>query len=355
MAYKTFSVTVNELNGYFFPKKEVYDLMIESINANGYGQAIYNFNNSYDSNLNSVNIWDDRYQSMIILDLSNGTTYSEAQAGPDLWGVSSQQGIDFLNGSYDIPGLSKLKYCNTCSDRNGLLVQTINSFSNRFGYLSELTNFYGVDRGYLFYDWAQPVNQNFFPSVFDSRIGNYIFKDYQGIDKTELQVTAETGIPREQITDSINNSEPLKPVTCEQISLSYSTSESDVCSNRPDIYELDSVNGVLYGFGGCGSLIASIGYYSDGENVYYFDGELFDKYGPCPSNLIIQACCSGLQLVISGSFSVGEVIYTKDIFPATCFEVVSTTSDLPTSSFNFSLWDTNCVECTQTYPGGCKK
>lgn len=355
MSYKSFSVTGKELNVYYLPKKNVYDLILGSINSVGYGQAIYNFNTSYDYYLNSLNIWDDRTQSMVIYDLNSGQTYPPETAGPDLWGVSSQQGLDFLNGYYDIPGLVKLKYCNSCSDGNGLKVPTISTFSRKFGYLDSLISEFGTTKGYLFYDWSQPLNQNFYPSVFDPNIGNYIFKDFQGLTKTELQVAASTGIPREQITTSINNSEPLKPVECKPISYSYSTSEFDVCSNRPDLYELDTVNSVLYELGGCGSLIAAVGYYSDGENVYYFDGELFDKYGPCPSNLIIQACCSGQQLIISGSFNVGDVIYTKDVNPAVCFEVISTTSDSPTSSFNFVLWRTDCTECIQLYPGGCKK
>lgn len=357
MSYKTLSITSKEFDFYYSPKVNVYNYMLDSINSIGYGQTIYNFNNSYDSSINSVNIWDDRTQSMIIVDPNNGTIYSEASAGPDLWGVSSQEGIDFLNGTYDIPGLVKLKYCNSCSDGNGLKVPTITTFKNKFSYLGELIGVYGASKGYIFFDWSQPLNQNFFPSVFDSRIGNYIFKNYQGSNKTELEVALNTGIPREDITLSIEESEPLKPVVCETVSLAYSISESDVCTQSAQLYEYDSFNQVLYNYGFCGRQTANVGYYYDGENIFYFDGATYEKYGPCPggSNSLIQECCSGRQWIIEGIYTIGTVLYSKDFNPAICYQVIDNKPDSPTGVFSVVTWEGgDCKGCTSNYPGGCK-
>lgn len=115
MSYQSFLVTRDDLDSYYRPKSDIYDLMINSINSNGYGQAIYNFISTDDNSLNSVNIWNSGTRSMGVYDPSTRIWYTESQAGPSLWGVTSQQGIDFLNGTYDINGLTKLKYCNGCS------------------------------------------------------------------------------------------------------------------------------------------------------------------------------------------------------------------------------------------------
>lgn len=359
MSYKTLSITSKEFDFYYSPKVNVYNYMLDSVNSIGYGQAIYNFVTSYDNSINSVNIWDNTTQSMIVLDPNNGTIYSEASVGPDLWGVTSQEGIAFLNGDYNIPGLAKLKYCNSCPDGNGLKIPTITTFKNKFTYLGTLIGDYGVTKGYIFFDWAQPLNQNFFPSVFDSRIGNYIFKNYQGTDKTELEVSVNTGIPREEITLSIDDSQPIKPVGCQTVGLAYSISASDVCTRRAGSYDYDSLNQVLYNYGFCGRQTANVGYYYDGENIFYFDGATYEKYGPCPggSNSVVQGCCDGTTYIIPGIYSIGFVFYTKGLDPATCFEVVGTTSNEPDAPFSDinSFEGISCAKCTSIYSGGCKK
>ena len=213
MSYQSFLVTQDDLDSYYDPKSQIYSLMNESIGYNGYGQAIYNFVSSDDNTINSVNIWNSSNRSMMIYVISTDTWYTESQAGPSLWGVTSQQGIDFLNGTYDIDGLAKLKYCNECSDGNGLPVPVITSFKERTQYLKELMKSYGTSESYLFYDYAQPTRQNFFPSVVDPNTGNYIFKNYQGATKSEIQVAADTRIPKESISASLSESKRIRPST----------------------------------------------------------------------------------------------------------------------------------------------
>ena len=211
MSYQSFLVTQDDLDSYYDPKSQIYRLMNESIGFNGYGQAIYNFVSSNDNTINSVNIWNSSNRSMMIYVISTDTWYTESQAGPSLWGVTSQQGVDFLNGTYNIKGLAKLKYCNNCSDRNGLPVPVITSFKERTQYLKELMVSYGTSESYLFYDYEQPTRQNFFPSVVDPNTGNYIFKNYQGATKSEIQVAADTRIPRESISTSLSEAIPIIP------------------------------------------------------------------------------------------------------------------------------------------------
>jgi hypothetical protein len=329
--------------------------MIQSITSNGYGQAIYTFVSSSDSTLNSVNIYNSDRGDMGIYVPSTDTWYLQSEAGPALWGVTSQEGLDFLNGTFDIPGLAKLKYCNTCQDGNGLKTTTIQSFSSRFTSLTEMMDGDLSDTGFLFYDFELPKYQNYFPSVFSTTVGNYIFRDWQKTPKTELQVAADTGIPRENITASLDSAEPIIPIKCNKVLLSYSTSYSDVCLGRQDEYEIDSDNTVIYQLNSCGGLTADVGYYYNGDAVFYFDGTTLNKLGPCPSsNLLIRSCCGGLLGVIEGSYTVGTVIYTKDTNPATCYEVIGQTSDSPNILYGFvDFPGANCRQCTNIYSGGC--
>lgn len=356
MSYITYSVTRKDLTNYYLPKVDVYDLMMESINANtnGYGQVIYNFTTTFDNSINSFNIWDSRSQSMIIVD-SNGTSYSEADAGPSLWGVTSQQGLDFLNGSLSINGLTKLKYCNTCGDRSGLRTPVVQSFSSRFTSLTEMMDDDLVDTGFLFYDFALPQLQNYYPSVYSTNISGYKFRNWQKTPKSEIQVSQETSIPVVDITDSLDNSEPIIPIKCEKVLLSYSTDYSNVCLGRQAEYEIDSDNTVIYQLNYCGRLTADVGYYYNGETVFYFDGTTLNKIGPCPSsNLLIRSCCGGLLGVIEGSYTVGTVIYTKDTNFGTCYEVIGQTSDSPNIPYKFfDFPGADCKKCTSIYPGGC--
>jgi hypothetical protein len=211
MAYETFRVSQDDMNDYYNPLTYRYQKMLDSIEYNGYGQLIYNYNGPGDFTLNSYNIWNGK--SMVVVTADESTTYTEAQAGPSLWGVSSLVGISFLRGDVSISGLVKLKYCDTCEDGNGLPPKTIASFSNRFSYLKELISENGSDGGYIFYDYSLPVNQRWFPTVYVNKIGGYLFKDYTGINKQESEVSLETGIPSQDITSSINSATPIRPVS----------------------------------------------------------------------------------------------------------------------------------------------
>ena len=58
-------------------------------------------------------------------------------------------------------------------------------------------------------------------------------------------------------------------------------SESCLVGTFP--YDYDEDNGILYQAGYCGNneRTARIGYYSDGETIYFWDGRSFTEYGPC--------------------------------------------------------------------------
>jgi hypothetical protein len=211
MAYQTFSVSQDDMNNYYNPLTYRYQKMLLSIDAIGYGQLIYNFNTSDDYGLNSYNVWGNG--SMVVITADESATYTESQAGPALWGVSAEVGISFLRGDVSISGLVKLKYCNSCGNRNGLPSPTITSFSNRFSYLKELISENGTNGGYVFYDYALPQNQNWFSTVYSNKAGTYLFRDYTGSEKDESQVSLETGIGTENITNSINSATPIKPDT----------------------------------------------------------------------------------------------------------------------------------------------
>jgi hypothetical protein len=213
MSYRSYKVSTADMQDYYLPKKSSYDLMLGSINANGYGQIINNYNGPGDFSVNSYNVWDDAYGSMVVKTADLSVTYTEAQAGPALWGVDSNTGIQFLQGIISIEGLSKLKYCNSCQGRNGLPQPTITSFSNTFGYLQQMKTEYGVSEGYVFYDYDFPKNQNWYPSVMNPNSGRYVFKNYLGSNKLEEQVSTETGIPLQDITASIESAQPIKPPT----------------------------------------------------------------------------------------------------------------------------------------------
>lgn len=359
MSYKGFKVLKQDMQDFFIPKKNQYNEMINSISNGtpGYGQIIYNYIGPGNFSLNSYNVWGyvggASYE--MIIKTPDGTLYSESNAGPSLWGVDSDTGINFLAGQTTIPGLVKFKYCNNCSGRNGLPLPIIDGFKQRFTYLEDLKLEYSKDYGYIFYDFEKPANQRWFPAVVDSNSGSFIFKDYTGSIKTESQISLETNIPASVITSALEDSKPLYPPTCNKIVLSYSISLNDVCSNPFYEYEYDGNNSILYDLNYCGVRYANRGYYFDGENVSFWDGNTFEKYGPCPyTTSTIRHCCNGTEYVINGAYTVGAVLYTKDVFPAECYEVVSIGSDRTTTEMTFTEYRGGCRDCTANYRGGCK-
>ena len=65
--------------------------------------------------------------------------------------------------------------------------------------------------------------------------------------------------------------------SCTTVSFGYADSRieppSRACSAPPQSYDFDATNNLLYTAGGCGSSFADRGFYSDGRNIYFWDGE----------------------------------------------------------------------------------
>jgi hypothetical protein len=270
-------------------------------------------------------------------------------------------GLDFLNGTYDIDGLRKLKYCNGCSDGNGLPYNTVNNFQQRFYQLSSLVSTYGLYEGFLFYDLDQPRYTNVYPSVkYDDGVNiTYYFKTINGEDRDLAKMSEDTGQPEIAIKASITTAPVVKPqigsntvitsccnesisyvisgqytignilyteyggaiqsycwfvesltndtptlgeaytftsggrscaecvrlnpcpAVCDTIELTYSTNPSTACLGAFTTYQIDWNTGILYVDGGCGDTTAPIGYYGDGKSVSYWDGSSYSEYGPC--------------------------------------------------------------------------
>jgi hypothetical protein len=70
--------------------------------------------------------------------------------------------------------------------------------------------------------------------------------------------------------------------SCDIVSYGYSNGETtspyDSCFERPQNYDFDSVNNLLYISGGCGVNFANAGFYSDGRTIFYWDG--FSSFSP---------------------------------------------------------------------------
>ena len=131
MALKSLRVTKKEIIDYYNPKVSAYQRMVNSINAGWYGQIIQRYSNS-EILETYYNEYSYSLGQMVVYNPTTGQVLIESEAGPAFWNVSSLDGLDFLNGTYDIDGLRKLKYCNGCSDGNGLPYNTVNNFQQRF-------------------------------------------------------------------------------------------------------------------------------------------------------------------------------------------------------------------------------
>jgi hypothetical protein len=50
----------------------------------------------------------------------------------------------------------------------------------------------------------------------------------------------------------------------------------------PTFYDFDATNNLLYVSGGCGNTFAIAGYYSDGVNIFFWDGtQSWSYFGAC--------------------------------------------------------------------------
>jgi hypothetical protein len=60
------------------------------------------------------------------------------------------------------------------------------------------------------------------------------------------------------------------------------TPPSDSCLATPQLYDFDDVNLLLYVLGGCGTTFAIAGYYSDGREIFFWDGAgSWTSFGAC--------------------------------------------------------------------------
>ncbi len=351
MGYTTFRITTKELNDVYLPVKTGFDKMNDSIISNGFGQIISNYNGPGKFTVNSYHVWDSAYKSMVVKTADDSMTYTEEQVGPSLWGVSSEVGISFLYGNNKISGLSIIKYCNNCEDRNGLPLQTIDSYSKRFQYIKQLNDNYRAETSYIFYDFTLPSNQRWFPAIYDTDNSDFIFKDYLGNIKDKTQVSTITSIPVLDIDRSLDESKPPIPSKCQDLTLSYSTTITDVCTQTQSSYSYDETNSLLYNTNSCDEIFAQKGYYSDGASIFLWDGRTFKKIDICQTTkYTIEYCCNGQQMVVDGGekgLTPGTFIYfDAEGYSSPCWYVIGVTDKRTTISgtFNGATYD-SCKTC----------
>lgn len=155
------------------------------------------------------------------------------------------------------------------------------------------------------------------------------------------------------------------PLSCEEIILSYSENEFNVCDlgRKRGRYQVDWNSKMLYNEGDCGGKTPFIGYYSDGKYVYYWDGNTFEEYGSCGSqdNYLIEWCCDGTQETMSTggkSLMVGSTIFfdTGGQYPLNCWYVVATTKGLETIKGELNgVSYKDCNDCQNQLGQICKK
>lgn len=213
MSLISYKFTQRELNDYYIPKVDAFRYMIDSVNANGFGQIIQRTSVAGDVVDTYYHMYDYVIGGMIVYNPTLGQQSLPEEAGPTFWGVSSLEGLGFLNGVTSIDNLRKLKYCNNCTDFNGLTIPVITNFKQRFEQLDSLTRTYNLFDGFLFYDTAQPRFTNVYPSVkYDDGVNiSYFFKTVDGTNKTIEQMSEITGDPPSQIETSINTAPVYRP------------------------------------------------------------------------------------------------------------------------------------------------
>ena len=452
MALQSLRITKKELSTYYDPKTNEYENMVNSINSPmGFGQVIQSYTAGGAEVLNTYyHVYDDKTGSPVIYDVTNSISNAPGDAGPAFWGVSSSDGEAFINGQITLPGLRKLKYCNGCSDGNGLDKPVITNFKQRFRQVNEMVLSYNLLEGFLFYDLTLPKYQNVFPAVkVDDGVNvDYKFKNVStGADLTPVEVSTITQKTVAEIETSVDTAPIIKPqegantvitsccdekisyviqgqyiigsilyttdiadsycwyvesltkeafnvsatftsggrsskqcvltygcpTGCQEIWLTYSSNPSDVCSQISfNSYAVDFTTGVLriYNSGSGGVLLncdtlysASIGYYSDGSTIWFWDQNTLTEYGPCVSqdNYRISWCCDGTEEVISSvgkPLTPGQTIYfdTNGAYPVNCWVVLDATPKSTTieGTLNGQTYE-NCIICNQQLGQFCKK
>lgn len=213
MSLISYKFTKKELRDYYDPKVTAFRYMTQSVNAIGFGQIIQKISVAGDVVDTYYHMYDYVISGMVVLNPTLGQQSLPEEAGPTFWGVSSAEGLGFLNGLTTIENLRKLKYCNECTDYNGLTIPVITNFKQRFEQLDSLMGTYNLLDGVLFYDTAQPRFTNVYPSVkYDDGVNiSYVFKTIDGTDKTLEQMSEITGDPPSQIQTSIDTAPVYRP------------------------------------------------------------------------------------------------------------------------------------------------
>ena len=288
MAIQSLRVTKKELQTYYTPKVSDYEKMVDSINSTmGYGQIVQAYNGDIVTNT-YYHVYDNVYGGPIVIDKTSGIPSSVADAGPTFWGVGSNTGIEFLNGTTDIEGLRKLKYCDGCSDGNGLDKPVVDNFSKRFRKVEELVLGYNLLEGFLFYDDSLPKYSDVFPSIKrDDGINvTYQFKNVNtGADLSVLDMSEITGEPVSLIELSITTAPVVRP--------------------------------------------------QEGTNT-----------------VITSCCDELVSYVIPGQYTIGNILYTDSVSDSYCWFVESLTDSTPTlpASFRFISGGRSCEACINLNP-----
>lgn len=365
MALESKKITKKEFQIYYEPLRSDFERMVNSVNSSmGFGQIIQKYNGTEVLNT-YYHVWDNNLNQQVVLDKTTGAYYPPEQAGPMLWDTSASNGLGFLNGFIDLSGYRKYKYCISCTDRNVPTFQSIDNFKKRYDQVGSLLSTHNTLDAYLFYDFTLTRFNNVFPAVkYDDGINvTFYFKDINGTDKSLNEIAQTTNKPVSEIELSIDEAEIVKPQE------GANTVITSCCDERLSyvISGENKVGGTLYSVGMTESFCWYVESLTD-ETPTVPDRITFTyggrscaecvKLNPCPStetSSLISHCCNGTEYVIDGVYPVGTVLYTKDVFPAECYQVIETGTDNPTTGMRFTEVDGGCRDCTASYGGGCKK
>jgi len=289
MAIESLRVTKKELQTYYTPKVSDYELMVNSINSTMGYGQI--IQRYLDNNILNTyfHVYSLSQGEEIVMDKTSGMSTSVSNAGPTFWNVESSIGIEFLYGNTDIEGLRKLKYCDGCIDGNGLDKPVVDNFSKRFRKVEELVLSYGLLEGFLFYDDSLPKYSDVFPAI----------KRDDGINVTYQFKDVNTGAD----------------LTVEDVAL---ITDTPVVAIKASITTAPVVK---------------------------------PQEG---SNTVITSCCDeSVSYVISGQYTIGNILYTDSVpDDSYCWYVESLTDSDPTlpASFIFSSGGRSCEACVKLNP-----
>jgi hypothetical protein len=370
MALKSLRITKKELQTYYTPKVSDYEMMVNSINSNmGYGQIVqsyYSTETGVEVTNTYYHVYDNSISEIVVMDKTSGLKSSVYEAGPNFWGISSEQSYAFLYNNLRVDGLRKLKYCDGCPDGNGLDKPVVDNFSKRFRKVEEIVLGNNLLEGFLFYDLELPKYSNVFPAIKKDDGVNviYQFKNVNtGADLTVEEVSTITQKSITQIEVSVDTAPVVRPqegpntviTSCCDESISYVIQGQYTVGN---ILQLDGIPESSCWY------VESLTKELPNYGMFAFMGnqrscEACVKLNPCPTiglNTILVGCCDGLEYIVEGTlpYPKGSVVYTKDLDPATCFTVYGTTDSRSQYTFEVTPWETDCKGCTSTYPGGCK-